>query len=124
MIELKKECESTAVNKLQKITEDIEFSKELNKEFREHKTYKDIQGFKIYVNVLQAGCWPDLLKGSKVEIPGQMLQYTNSFKQFYFAKFPNSERKLSWIMTQGKSDVEFNTFQPNSKIYTLKCSNL
>jgi len=52
-----------------------------------------------------------------------MEKYTNAFKMFYNQRFKNSERKLTWIMAQGKSEVEFNTFQ-GEKVYILMVSNL
>ena len=125
IIELKKDCDRSEVKKLEQMNDDIEFSKELNNTFQKSKLYKVLSSNKVTMNVsiLQSGSWPDLSRDSNIDVPSLMEKYTNAFKMFYNQRFKNSERKLTWIMAQGKSEVEFNTFQ-GEKVYILMVSNL
>ncbi|KAM5439965.1 ubiquitin ligase (cullin) of SCF [Microsporum audouinii] len=122
---LKEACGFEYTNKLQRMFQDIQISKDLNANYREwqEKTFDEEDRKKMvdpHFQVLGTGFWP-LNPPSTQFIPPQVINKTvERFKSFYFDK--HSGRKLTWLWQLCKGEIKAN-YVKNTKVpYTFQVS--
>lgn len=100
---LRQECGSAFTSKLEGMFKDIEVSKDLMLQFKNHLHNQRKEGsIDLTVNVLTMGYWPTY-QPMKVELPDFMMTYQKAFEKFYTSR--KHGRKLQW--------------QPNLSLCTL-----
>ena len=122
---LKEACGYEYTNKLQRMFQDIQISKDLNNQ------YKDWQdkildeedrkkGVDPHFQILGTGFWPLNPPSTQFIPPQEIVKATERFKNFYFDK--HSGRKLSWLWQLCKGEVKANYIK-NAKVpYTFQVS--
>jgi cullin 1 len=123
---LKEACGFEYTNKLQRMFQDIQTSKDLNTNYKEWlATTFDAEDAKNHVdasyNVLATGVWP-LNAPSTAFVPPLVLQKTyERFSYFYGNK--HNGRKLTWLWQLCKGEVRLNYVKMGGKVpYTLQVS--
>ncbi|DAA74703.1 TPA_exp: Uncharacterized protein A8136_3019 [Trichophyton benhamiae CBS 112371] len=122
---LKEACGFEYTNKLQRMFQDIQISKDLNTNYREwqERTFDEEDRKKMvdpHFQILGTGFWP-LNPPSTQFIPPQVINKTvERFKSFYFDK--HSGRKLTWLWQLCKGEIKAN-YVKNTKVpYTFQVS--
>ena len=123
---LKEACGFEYTNKLQRMFQDIQISKDLNSNYKEWREKsgdeEDLsRGVDPSYNILGTGFWP-LTAPSTAFIPPQDIVKTyERFQRFYFDK--HSGRKLTWLWQLCKGEMKANYIK-NTKIpYTFQVSS-
>jgi cullin 1 len=116
---LKEACGFEYTNKLQRMFQDIQTSKDLNSSYKEwcHSTYNEIE-YKGFVDasyhILGTGFWP-LNPPTTPFIPPEALQKTmDRFATFYNSK--HQGRKLNWLWQLSKGEIKANYTKSAQKI--------
>lgn len=124
---LKEACGFEYTNKLTRMFQDIQTSKDLNSNYKEwvSSTYDadDQKGFvDASYSVLATGVWP-MQAPSTTFTPPQVLQKTyERFSSFYASK--HSGRKLSWLWQNCRGEVKANYIKFGGKLpYTFQVSS-
>lgn len=96
---LKETCGVEYTSKLQRIYQDVETSKELNRSF------KDVVNLSIdfSVKVISASASPFVNPNCKFMIPRELESGISSYTAFYVSK--HQGRKLSWIYSKSKGEI-------------------
>lgn len=122
---LKDACGFEYTNKLQRMFQDMQTSKDLNKSFKDWVTNTfDGEDQKNHVDasysILSTSVWP-LHVPSTAFAPPPMLQRTcDRFGQFYASK--HSGRKLTWLWQLCKGEMRINYAKAKSVPYTFQVS--
>jgi cullin 1 len=124
---LKEACGFEYTNKLQRMFQDIQTSKDLNSSYKDwvSNTF-DSEDQRQFVdasyNVLATGVWP-LNPPSSTFAPPQVLQKTyERFATFYASK--HSGRKLTWLWQLCKGEIKANYIKAMGKLpYTFQVSS-
>jgi cullin 1 len=123
---LKEACGFEYTNKLHRMFQDIQTSKDLNTHYRDWlATNFDAAEQKSHLdssyNVLATGVWP-LLAPSTTFVPPAIIQKTcDRFNAFYGNK--HSGRKLTWLWQLCKGELRMNHVKMGGKVpYTLQVS--
>jgi len=98
---LKQECGGMFTSKLEGMFKDMNHSKELSPQFRQHlSTKSDLSDISIdlNVNILTMGYWPTYAP-MEVRMPPDMFRLQECFRNFYLSK--HSGRKLTFQSTLG-----------------------
>ncbi|XP_054553730.1 cullin-4B-like [Talpa occidentalis] len=96
---LKQECGSAFTNKLQGMFRDMELSKDIMVQLKQHMQNQDVPGnIELNVNILTASFWPAYIP-KEIQLPREMERLQEKFKNFYLSK--HSGRKLQWQSTLG-----------------------
>ncbi|ESO10101.1 hypothetical protein HELRODRAFT_185316 [Helobdella robusta] len=93
---LKQECGGGFTSKLEGMFKDMELSKDIMHNFKQHMTNVTLPSncnIELYVNVLTMGYWPTYTP-TDVNLSEEMLQYQEIFSKFYHSK--HSGRRLQW----------------------------
>lgn len=90
---LKIECGPAITDKIVKMFNDIQISKDTNEEFKQRHG-QVIEGINFSAEVLTNGYWPSD-RPPICEIPKKMRTCTNMFQIFYMTKRPNT--RLEWL---------------------------
>ncbi|KAL4631599.1 cullin-4B [Arapaima gigas] len=111
---LKHECGAAFTSKLEGMFKDMELSKDIMVQFKQHMQCQNIPGnIELTVNILTMGYWPTY-------VPMEMVKLQEIFKTFYLGK--HSGRKLQWQSTlghcvlkaefkEGKKELQVSLFQ-------------
>ncbi|XP_073710363.1 cullin-4B [Misgurnus anguillicaudatus] len=117
---LKHECGAAFTSKLEGMFKDMELSKDIMIQFKQHIQCQNIPGnIELTVNILTMGYWPTYIP-MEVHLPPEMVKLQEIFKTFYLGK--HSGRKLQWQSTlghcvlkaefkEGKKELQVSLFQ-------------
>uniref|UniRef100_A0A8C1S633 Cullin-4B n=1 Tax=Cyprinus carpio TaxID=7962 RepID=A0A8C1S633_CYPCA len=117
---LKHECGAAFTSKLEGMFKDMELSKDIMVQFKQHMQCQNIPGnIELTVNILTMGYWPTYAP-MEVHLPPEMVRLQEIFKTFYLGK--HSGRKLQWQSTlghcvlkaefkEGKKELQVSLFQ-------------
>ncbi|XP_061895771.1 cullin-4B [Entelurus aequoreus] len=117
---LKHECGAAFTSKLEGMFKDMELSKDIMVQFKQHMQCQNIPGnIELTVNILTMGYWPTYIP-MEVHLPAEMVRLQEIFKTFYLGK--HSGRKLQWQSTlghcvlkaefkEGKKELQVSLFQ-------------
>lgn len=117
---LKHECGAAFTSKLEGMFKDMELSKDIMVQFKQHMQCQNIPGnIELTVNILTMGYWPTYVP-MEVHLPPEMVRLQEIFKTFYLGK--HSGRKLQWQSTlghcvlkaefkEGKKELQVSLFQ-------------
>uniref|UniRef100_A0A671N597 Cullin-4B n=1 Tax=Sinocyclocheilus anshuiensis TaxID=1608454 RepID=A0A671N597_9TELE len=117
---LKHECGAAFTSKLEGMFKDMELSKDIMVQFKQHMQCQNIPGnIELTVNILTMGYWPTYVP-MEVHLPAEMVRLQEIFKTFYLGK--HSGRKLQWQSTlghcvlkaefkEGKKELQVSLFQ-------------
>lgn len=107
---LKQECGAAFTGKLEGMFKDIELSKDMMLNFKNHmQSHQTDTPIDLTVNVLTMGYWPTYLP-CPVNLPSFMLRHQDAFEKFYTAK--HNGRKLQWQPNLGQCNL-IATFEKN-----------
>ncbi|KAJ8348761.1 hypothetical protein SKAU_G00273500 [Synaphobranchus kaupii] len=117
---LKHECGAAFTSKLEGMFKDMELSKDIMVQFKQHMQCQNVPGnIELTVNILTMGYWPSYVP-MEVHLPPEMVKLQEIFKSFYLGK--HSGRKLQWQSTlghcvlkaefkEGKKELQVSLFQ-------------
>lgn len=96
---LKQECGSHFTGKLEGMFKDMEHSRELMVQYKQHLANQNHKSsIDMSVNILTMGYWPSY-NPTEVHLPAEMVQLQENFRKFYLGK--HSGRKLTFQPTLG-----------------------
>lgn len=122
---LKEACGFEYTNKLQRMFQDIQISKDLNASYRDwqDKVLDDEDRKKLvdpHFQVLGTGFWPLTAPTTQFIPPQEIVKTTERFKNFYFDK--HSGRKLTWLWNLCKGEIRANYIKNTKVPYTFQVS--
>ena len=122
---LKEACGFEYTNKLQRMFQDIQISKDLTTSFKDWQaTILDDQDLKKAVdptyNILGAGFWPLQAPGTNFIPPQEIVKTYERFQKFYFDK--HNGRKLTWLWHTCKGEMKANYIKNTKVPYTFQVS--
>ncbi|XP_046853784.1 cullin-4A-like [Xenia sp. Carnegie-2017] len=110
---LKQECGALFTIKLEGMFRDMELSKDVMVQFKQHLQNQHLpSNIDMVVNILTFGFWPTYTP-VEINLPTEMLRYQETFKKFYLAK--HSGRKLLWQNTLGHCVLKTEFSKGNTK---------
>jgi cullin 1 len=124
---LKEACGFEYTNKLQRMFQDIQTSKDLNSSYREwvSNTYNaddQKQFVDASYNILATGVWPLTAPNTNFAPPPILQKTYERFSAFYASK--HSGRKLTWLWQLCKGEVKANYTKAMAKLpYTFQVSS-
>lgn len=119
---LKEACGFEYTNKLQRMFQDMQISKDLNDSYKSWQETKGDKGNGVDFScqVLGTSFWPLNPPGTPFNIPEVIVQTYTRFTDFYNEK--HSGRKLTWLWHLCKGDIKAN-YCKNTKVpYTFQVS--
>ncbi|KAL4809369.1 Cullin [Aspergillus unguis] len=122
---LKEACGFEYTNKLQRMFQDIQISKDLNASYKDwlEKTYDEEdrkKGVDSHFQILGTGFWPLNAPTADFYAPPEILKTSERFQTFYFDK--HNGRKLTWLWHMCKGEIKAN-YVKNTKVpYTFQVS--
>ncbi|RMJ26367.1 cullin 1 [Aspergillus sp. HF37] len=122
---LKEACGFEYTNKLQRMFQDIQISKDLNASYKDwqDKILDDDERKKLVdssFQVLGTGFWPLTPPATQFLAPPEIIRTTEQFQNFYFDK--HSGRKLTWLWNLCKGEVKANYIKNTKVPYTFQVS--
>ncbi|KAK4099330.1 Cullin-domain-containing protein [Parathielavia hyrcaniae] len=103
---LKEACGFEYTNKLQRMFQDMQISKDLNTGFREHMQGLGTKGLDSTYSILGTGFWPLQAPGTNFNPPEDVAVDCERFARFY--KNKHEGRKLTWLWQLCKGEVKAN----------------
>ena len=122
---LKEACGFEYTNKLQRMFQDIQISKDLTTSYKDWQaTILDEQDLKKAVdpsyNILGAGFWPLQAPTTNFIPPQEIVKTYERFQKFYFDK--HNGRKLTWLWHTCKGEMKANYIKNTKVPYTFQVS--
>lgn len=122
---LKEACGFEYTNKLQRMFQDMQISKDLNTSFREYQEntlgLNKKEGVDATYQILGTGFWPLNPPNTPFTPPQEIIKTYERFQNFYTSK--HSGRKLTWLWHMCKGELRANYTKSPSKIpYTFQVS--
>ncbi|KAJ5833821.1 cullin-1 [Penicillium riverlandense] len=122
---LKEACGFEYTNKLQRMFQDIQISKDLNANYRDwqDKVLDDDDRKKMvdaHFQILGTGFWPLNPPTTVFLAPQEIVKTAERFQKFYFDK--HSGRKLTWLWQLCKGEVKANYIKNTKVPYTFQVS--
>ncbi|KAK2744170.1 hypothetical protein FQN57_004430 [Myotisia sp. PD_48] len=122
---LKEACGFEYTNKLQRMFQDIQISKDLNSSYREwqEKVYDEEDRKNMidpHFQILGTGFWPLNHPTSQFIPPETISRTIDRFRTFYFDK--HNGRKLTWLWQLCKGEVKANYIKNTKVPYTFQVS--
>lgn len=122
---LKEACGFEYTNKLQRMFQDIQISKDLNSAYRDwHDKVMTEEDKKKMVDphfhILGTGFWPLNPPATDFIAPTEIVKTSESFQNFYFEK--HSGRKLTWLWQLCKGEMKANYIKNTKVPYTFQVS--
>ncbi|OAT07750.1 Cullin 1 [Blastomyces gilchristii SLH14081] len=122
---LKEACGFEYTNKLQRMFQDIQISKDLNASYRDwqEKVLDDEDRKKLvdpHFQILGTGFWPLTAPTTQFIPPQEIVKTTERFKNFYFDK--HNGRKLTWLWNLCKGEIRANYIKNTKVPYTFQVS--
>lgn len=117
---LKEACGFEYTNKLQRMFQDMQISKDLNEGFKEHARALDTKVLDSQYSILGTGFWPLTAPNTTFNPPIEISADCERFSRFY--KNKHEGRKLTWLWQLCKGEVKV-TYCKNTKTpYTFQVS--
>ena len=122
---LKEACGFEYTNKLQRMFQDMQISKDLNTSFREYQENTlglgKKEGVDASYQILGTGFWPLNPPNTPFTPPQDIIKTYERFQNFYTSK--HSGRKLTWLWNMCKGEIRANYTKSPTKIpYTFQVS--
>ena len=122
---LKEACGFEYTNKLQRMFQDIQISKDLNANYRDwqDKVLDDDDRKRLIdssFQILGTGFWPLTAPTTPFLAPPEVIKTTEQFQSFYFSK--HSGRKLTWLWHLCKGEIKANYIKNTKVPYTFQVS--
>ncbi|XP_057586578.1 cullin-1-like isoform X2 [Hippopotamus amphibius kiboko] len=113
---LKQACGFEYTSKLQRLFQDIGVSKDLNEQFKKHRTNSEPLNSDFSIQVLSSGSWP-FQQSCTFALPSELEPSYRCFTAFYASR--HSGRKLTWLYQLSEGELVTNCFKNG---YTLQAS--
>ncbi|XP_065666149.1 cullin-1 isoform X2 [Hydra vulgaris] len=113
---LREMCGYEYTNKLQRMFQDMNVSKDLNDKFKRHVSSQENGEVDFSIQVLSSGAWP-FQQSPIFTLPSELERCLQRFTTFYNAQ--HSGRKLHWLYQLSKGELVTNCFKNR---YTLQAS--
>jgi cullin 1 len=111
-------------NKLQRMFQDMEISKDTNDQFKawckENLDDEDDEGIDPYYQILGTGFWPLTPPNTPFAPPAAIVKTYERFQNFYISK--HGGRKLTWLWNLCKGEVKTNHVKMGKVPYTFQVS--
>ena len=119
---LKEACGFEYTNKLQRMFQDMQISKDLNAGYKEHVASLNLDGKQLDSSyaILGTGFWPLTAPTTPFNPPTEIKADCDRFQRFY--KNKHEGRKLTWLWQLSKGDVKANCMKGAKMPYTLTVS--
>ncbi|ROW09697.1 hypothetical protein VMCG_02218 [Cytospora schulzeri] len=118
---LKEACGFEYTNKLQRMFQDMQISKDLNSGFKEHTNgLEDASLLDSYYNILGTGFWPLTAPSTTFNPPGEIAADIERFTRYY--KHKHEGRKLTWLWQLCKGELKANYCKNSKTPYNLQVS--
>lgn len=118
---LKEACGFEYTNKLQRMFQDMQISKDLNKEFKEHlEGVEYTKGVDSTFSILGTGFWPLTPPNTQFSPPPEIAAEVERFTRFY--KHKHDGRKLTWLWNLCKGEVKTGYCKQAKVPYTFQVS--
>jgi cullin 1 len=123
---LKEACGFEYTNKLQRMFQDIQISKDLNASYKDwlDKSFLDDDDRKKLVDshfqILGTGFWPLNAPSTDFLAPPEIVKTAERFQKFYFDK--HNGRKLTWLWQLCKGEIKANYIKNTKVPYTFQVS--
>lgn len=122
---LKEACGFEYTNKLQRMFQDIQISKDLNASYKDwqNKVLDDEDRKRLvdaHFQILGTGFWPLNPPSTDFLAPPEIVKTAERFQSFYFDK--HSGRKLTWLWQLCKGEVKANYIKNTKVPYTFQVS--
>ena len=117
---LKEACGFEYTNKLQRMFQDMQISKDLNAGFKEHVSSLDTKGLDSSYSILGTGFWPLTPPNTTFNPPAEISKDCQLFSRFYRNK--HEGRKLTWLWQLCKGEVKANYVKSSKMGYTFQVS--
>ncbi|KAJ6782283.1 hypothetical protein PWT90_00606 [Aphanocladium album] len=118
---LKEACGFEYTNKLQRMFQDMQISKDLNKEFREHLAGIDSQKtVDSTFSILGTGFWPLQAPSTHFQPPAEIGSEIEKFTRFY--KHKHDGRKLTWLWHLCKGEIKTGYCKSSKTPFTFQVS--
>lgn len=120
---LKEACGFEYTNKLQRMFQDMQISKDLNSGYKEFESKLDVDDSTIVdasYSILGTGFWPLTSPNTDFAAPPEIVKAYERFQKFYNQK--HSGRKLTWLWQLCKGEVKANYCRGTKVPYTFQVS--
>ncbi|KAK8052100.1 Cullin 1 [Apiospora rasikravindrae] len=118
---LKEACGFEYTNKLQRMFQDMQISKDLNQGFKEHsKQLSEKQPLDSTYSILGTSFWPLAPPNTTFNPPAEVQDDLNRFTRFY--KNKHDGRKLTWLWQLCKGEVKTSYCKSQKTPYTFQVS--
>ncbi|KAF4991230.1 hypothetical protein FGRMN_7962 [Fusarium graminum] len=118
---LKEACGFEYTNKLQRMFQDMQISKDLNKEFRDHlEGVEYTQAVDSTFSILGTGFWPLTAPSTDFNPPPEIAAEIERFIRFY--KHKHEGRKLTWLWHLCKGEIKAGYCKASKTPYTFQVS--
>lgn len=118
---LKEACGFEYTNKLQRMFQDIQISKDLNKDFRSH--LEGVGSDKVVdstFSILGTGFWPLTAPSTDFQAPADIAAEIERFTRFY--KHKHEGRKLTWLWHLCKGEIKAGYCKNSKTPFTFQVS--
>jgi cullin 1 len=117
---LKEACGFEYTNKLQRMFQDMQISKDLNAGFRDHMQGLGTKGLDSSYSILGTGFWPLTPPSTNFNPPEEVATDCERFGRFY--KNKHEGRKLTWLWQLCKGEVKANYIKNAKMPFTFQVS--
>lgn len=118
---LKEACGFEYTNKLQRMFQDMQISKDLNKEFRDHLEGVEVtKAVDSNFSILGTGFWPLTPPSTDFNPPAEIAAEIERFIRFYRHK--HDGRKLTWLWHLCKGEIKAGYCKNSKTPYTFQVS--
>jgi cullin 1 len=118
---LKEACGFEYTNKLQRMFQDMQISKDLNKEFRDHlEGVEYAKPVDSQFSILGTGFWPLVPPSTHFNAPSEISADIDRFVRFY--KHKHDGRKLTWMWHLCKGELRASYCKNSKTPYTFQVS--
>lgn len=119
--QLKEACGFEYTNKLQRMFQDMQISKDLNKEFRDHlEGVEAVKAVDSTFSILGTGFWPLTAPSTDFTPPAEISAEIERFIRFY--KHKHDGRKLTWLWHLCKGEIKAGYCKNSKTPYTFQVS--
>ncbi|KAK3390964.1 Cullin [Podospora didyma] len=117
---LKEACGFEYTNKLQRMFNDMQISKDLNDDYKEHVANVGAKALDSSYNILGTGFWPLAPPNTNFNPPEEVSIDCERFSRYYRNK--HEGRKLTWLWQLCKGEVKANYMKNAKTPYTFQVS--